>query len=261
MVPMKTTSMTTQICFPPGIPSGELVHTFLRLVLEEFRWFEPMRYGYASLKKKLDPRHVDYSSLVAYYESGKTLCVAARTDRDFFLFHPAKPDVPPYTGGLDWVTRTREANSSSWRSEHVRQVAALMRLLDAPLAYAAWDDDLTRKTTRLIPNPDGFGQTETYTLRDYSDGLEGLFWRNFFGPPFVQMFGERLNSLPGEFKQDLADGIVLVQPYELPTQAGTPEGEARERQLIAQLGPECFYDHERHLKPTRVPDLPRDWLQ
>jgi hypothetical protein len=51
-----------------------------------------------------------------------------------------------------------------------------------------------------------------------------------------------------------------VQPYELPTQAGTPEGEARERQIIAHLGPECFYDHERHLKPTRVLDLPRDWM-
>jgi hypothetical protein len=135
-----------------------------------------------------------------------------------------------------------------------------MRLLDAPLAYAAWEDDLKAKTTRVIPGPNGFGWTEAYKLRDYSEGLTGLFWRNFYGPPFVQMFGERLDSLPGEYKQDVGDGIVLVQPYELPTQAETPEGVERERQLVAHLGPECFYDHERHLKPTRVLDLPRHWL-
>ena len=97
--------------------------------------------------------------------------------------------------------------------------------------------------------------TEIFTVRDYSEGLPGLLWRNFFGPPFVQMFGERLASLPGESKQELGGGIVLVQPYELPSQADTPEATAREHELITQLGPDCFYDHERHLKPARVPDL------
>jgi len=255
-----TTSLTTEIRFPPGIPSGELLSTFLQRVFEEYGWFQPRRYGVALLDKRLDPRNIDYSALVSFYENRKALCVTARTDRDFFLFHPAKPNVPPYTGGLDWVTPMRKASSASWRGEHMRQVAALMRLLNAPVAYAAWNDDLRAKTTRLIPGVHGFGQTQTYTLRDYSEGLTGVFWRNFYGPPFVQLFGERLTTLPGEFKQDLGDGIVLVQPYELPTQAGTPEGDARERQIIAHLGPECFYDHERHLKPTRVPDLPRDWL-
>jgi hypothetical protein len=47
-----------------------------------------------------------------------------------------------------------------------------------------------------------------------------------------------------------------VQPYELPTQAGTPEAIARERQLIEHLGPECFYDHQHHRKPRRRPQLP-----
>jgi hypothetical protein len=257
---MKTASMTTQICLPPGLPSGELMYSFLRSVLEEYRWFTPMRWGDAFLDRKFESQGVDYSALVAFYEDTKTLCVAARTDRDFFLLHPSKPDVPPYTGVLDWVTSTHRANNPSWRAEHVRQVTALMRLLNAPLAYAASKDELDLRTRRLVPNPDGFGQTETYTLRDYSEGLEGLFWRNFYGPLFVQLFGDRLSSLPGEFKQDLGDDIVLVQPYELPTQAGTPEAVERERQLIAQLGPECFYDHERHLKPTRVPDLPATWL-
>jgi hypothetical protein len=64
-----------------------------------------------------------------------------------------------------------------------------------------------------------------------------------------------LAALPCESRQELGDGMVLVQPYDLPTQGGTPEGEARERQIITCLGPECFYDHERHLTPKRRPEL------
>jgi hypothetical protein len=131
-----------------------------------------------------------------------------------------------------------------------------MRLLGSPLAQAGVFDDLWRKQNRSVPASDGFGQEEVFTVRDYSEGLVGLGWRNFFGPPFVRLFGERLATLPPDARQDLGDGLVLVQPYALPTQAGTPEGEARERQLIAHLGPECFYDHERHTVPTRCPSLP-----
>jgi hypothetical protein len=130
-----------------------------------------------------------------------------------------------------------------------------MKMLGSPLAWSGLDKDLDEKEWRLVADPDGVSATREFTVRDYSEGLAGLFWRNFLGPPFVRMFGERLTALPSEFKQDLGDGIVLVQPYELPSQAGTPEGVERERQLIAQLGPECFYDHERHVKPTRCPEL------
>ncbi|MDY7230623.1 hypothetical protein [Hyalangium rubrum] len=128
-----------------------------------------------------------------------------------------------------------------------------MRRLDAPLAVSALKEDFKGKTQRWVQ--DNAGETLTFTVSDYSEGLAGLLWRNFFGPPFVHMFGARLNALPAQFKQNLGEDIVLVQPYELPTQAGTPEATAVERQLISHLGPECFYDPERHLKPGRRPEL------
>ena len=132
-----------------------------------------------------------------------------------------------------------------------------MRLVGSPFAYSGLEEDVARKRSYWAPAPDGVGEIETFTVRDPSEGLAGLFWRNFYGPPFTRLFGERLASLPADTRQDLGGGITLVQPYELPTQAGTPEGEARERELIAHLGPECFYDHSRHLKPTRLPELAR----
>ncbi|QSQ20427.1 hypothetical protein JY651_34995 [Pyxidicoccus parkwayensis] len=130
-----------------------------------------------------------------------------------------------------------------------------MRLVGASLAQAGLSDDTYRKKERFIPNPDGFGTLQTFTLRDPSEGLTGLFWRNFFGPPFIRMFGERLKYLPPDTHRELGDGLVLVQPYALPTQAMTPDGDAAEQRLITVLGPECFYDHEHHRKPTRVPEL------
>ncbi|XXF77438.1 hypothetical protein P2318_30955 [Myxococcaceae bacterium GXIMD 01537] len=57
-------------------------------------------------------------------------------------------------------------------------------------------------------------------------------------------------------RKDLGDDLVLVEPYELPTTAGTPEAVVKERELISLLGPDCFYDHERQALPTRLPVLP-----
>ncbi|MCP3135930.1 hypothetical protein [Pyxidicoccus xibeiensis] len=131
-------------------------------------------------------------------------------------------------------------------------------MVGSSLAQAGLSDDLNRKKERFIPSADGFGTEQTFTVRDPSEGLTGLMWRNFFGPPFVRMFGDRLLSLPPGSRQELGNGIVLVQPYALPTQAMTPEGDAAEERLITVLGPECFYDHRQHRKPTRLPvlDLP-----
>jgi hypothetical protein len=134
-------------------------------------------------------------------------------------------------------------------------VADIMRLVNAPLAEASLGEDFERKTRRMIPAEDGHGSIETFTLRNYSAGLSGLFWRNFYGPPFIRLFGERLASLSEECRKPLGEELVLVQPYELPTEAGTAQGDARERALIEQLGPECFYDHAHDTPPSRLPAL------
>ena len=253
---MPTKHFSTYIWLPPGAPSAQVVREFFRLAFSTFRWFKPVRYGRATLAERLDPDRIDYDALSAFYEEYKNITVAARTDRDFFMLYPARTPSFPHVGHINWKTSLAETKSSSWRSAHLQQVSEVMRLFGSPLAYAGSTEDCERKTERLVSNPDGFGQTLTFTVRDYSEGLAGLFWRNFFGPPFLRLFCERLATLPPDTRQELGDGLVLVQPYELPSQAGTPEGDARERELISRLGPECFYDRSRHLKPSRLPELP-----
>ncbi len=248
--------LDTRICLPPKAPPTALICRLLQLIFEEYQWFRPMRYGDADLKGKIDPERLNYDELGAFYEEWRILFVAARTDRDFIMIRPPwRGSEYPHTAKISWSTSTKEADKPKWRAAHLRQVQEIMSLVGSPLAYAGMADDIFRKTRRIVPAPDGIGQVEEITVRDYSEGLAGLYWRNFLGAPFLPLFGDRLEMLPAECRQELSDELVLVQPYALPTQAGTPEGDARERQLISLLGPECFYDHERHVKPTRRPEL------
>jgi len=245
--------VSTYISLPPGVPSSAVIRELLQLVFSKYRWFAPTRYGMAFLDGKLSPESIDFDALLDFYEKRQTLCVAAKTDRDFLWLFPARSDSPPYVGTILWATPEKSAFKPSWRAAHLEQVTEVMRLVRSPLAVAALDDDRERKTNRWVP--EGIGLTKVFTVRDYGEGLAGLYWRNFFGPPFIRLFGEHLESLPAECRQSLGEDLVLVQPYELPTEAGSEAGQARERDLIARLGPECFYDHEHHLKPSRRPFL------
>lgn len=234
---------------------------FLGLVLGQYRWFEPRRYGSASLANAMDPTRLELAPLVAHYEARRSLCVAAGTDRDFIWIQPTSTGAPPYTGSISWMTSVSSASKSSWRASLAPQVAELMRLVQSPLTLAGLETDLEGKQRRhvhkSIPTEEGefTYSTDELTVRDYSEGLPGLVWRNFYGPPFIRMFGQRLGALPAECHKQFGEDIVLVQPYELPTEAGTETGIARERELISLLGPECFYDHEHQTLPTRRPVL------
>jgi hypothetical protein len=246
-------SLDTYIHLPPGPLSSNVLRQLLRLVFDEFRWFAPARYGYASTAEKIPQASPTIEPLVAYYEEHKTLCISSRTEKDFIWVRPPKPGSPFHHGKIIWATSAKSALKGHWRLSHAQQVAQVMQLVQSPLAWCALKNDLERKNQRLVP--EGIGLRLTFNLRDYSEGLAGLFWRNFYGPPFVRMFGERLGALPAECHKVLGEDLVLVQPYELPTEAGTETGTARERELISLLGPECFYDHEHHTLPTRRPVL------
>ncbi len=259
---MPVKHLDLQIRLPPGRPSCDLVREVLELVFRRYRWFEPKRYSSASLDRELDPAPTELAPLVDYYEEHNNLMVAARTDRDFISIHPSSTGAPPYTGSIRWQTSATAASKASWRAAHAQQVAELMRLVQSPLALAGLKADIHARHWRLVhksipseAEKEFTYSEEEFTVRDYSEGLAGLFWRNFYGPPFVRMFGERLDALPAGCRQKLGEDLVLVQPYELPTDAGTGPGTARERELISLLGPECFYDHEHHTPPTRRPVL------
>ncbi|MBZ4415518.1 hypothetical protein [Myxococcus sp. RHSTA-1-4] len=252
---MTSRSIEATVYVPPGpLPTG-VVRDLLHLAFEEYRWFQPALEGRFDEDAESESGTLNYSARLPYYDKMSGFLIADREEQQCLSISTSVRTAYPFVGRVSWVVKVDEWNAMEWRDTHLHQVMEVMRLVGSYLAQAAMIGDVHRKTERFIPLPDGFGTEQTFTVRDPSEGLAGLFWRNIFGPPFVRMFGDRLLSLPPGTVQDLGDGLVLVQPYELPTQAMTPEGDAAEDRLITVLGPECFYDHAHHHKPTRVPEL------
>jgi len=188
---------------------------------------------------KDDARIID--RLVRLYEKNNhDLHVTGSTHFDELFFMPNQYGRLSYTGSITWCAHVRSARKPAWRDAHIEQVAQIMRMLDAPYATASLIADMSAKTYRFVPGPE-VGTEQRVTARGYDKGLVGLVWRNFFGPPLVRLFGDRLKALPPERARDLG-GIWLVEPHDSPEQAGTDEARARERELIQLLRPECFYD-------------------
>lgn len=252
---MASCSILTNIHLSPGPPSTTAIRRLLELAFEEYHWFQPAPAPSFGENAHLKAGNAANTGYLAYYDRFQHLTISDRREWDFLSVSTSVRTEFPFVGRVSWTVSVDEEDLVRWRDAHLYQVVELMRLVGSSLAQAGMIDDLYRKKERFIPNPDGFGTAQTFTVRDPSEGLAGLCWLNIFGPPFVRMFGERLLSLPADTHQELGDGLVLVQPYALPTQAMTPEGDAAEQRLITLLGPECFYDHAQHRKPTRVPEL------
>jgi hypothetical protein len=73
--------------------------------------------------------------------------------------------------------------------------------------------------------------------------LPGIFWANFFGPEYVEMFGRNmLDSAPWHKTENLPDGGVLAFVSESPSDASTAEYRVRKKELYAHSGENAFRD-------------------
>jgi hypothetical protein len=71
--------------------------------------------------------------------------------------------------------------------------------------------------------------------------LRGLFWANFFGPEYVNMFGnEKLHSAPWHKIEELPDGGLLGLMSESPFDAVKSEYQSLKKRLYATLGEAAF---------------------
>ena len=71
--------------------------------------------------------------------------------------------------------------------------------------------------------------------------LPGIFWANFFGPEYVDMFGRnKLISAPWQKTEDLPDGGILTFISESPLNTAEPEYQVRKKKLYSYLGEDAF---------------------
>ena len=71
--------------------------------------------------------------------------------------------------------------------------------------------------------------------------LRGVFWANFFGPEYVEMFGrDNLLKAPCYRVEELSDGGMLLLLSETPFDASTENYKSRKKKLYSYLGEDAF---------------------
>ena len=90
--------------------------------------------------------------------------------------------------------------------------------------------------------------------RDFGRFLPGVFWLNFFGRRYRELFGDdRLRSTPASRVDVVDDGILVGLGLE-PSRWDTPEYAGAEQRVRDHLGPGAFFSKAEPDRPTVAPD-------
>jgi hypothetical protein len=88
---------------------------------------------------------------------------------------------------------------------------------------------------------------------DLAKSLPGIYWLNYFGRPYVEMFGkDRLLSAPAHKVGPVAEG-VLIELAQDPSDWELPSYRAAESALIAHLGESYFFSRFSPERATVAP--------
>jgi hypothetical protein len=92
---------------------------------------------------------------------------------------------------------------------------------------------------------------------DLRKHLPGIYWANFFGPRYVDFFGEdSLLTAPAHEARWLGEAGILLLVSESPFEYDDPEVKATEQAVVEHLGPEAFFfKSDPEDKEYRAPDL------
>jgi len=90
---------------------------------------------------------------------------------------------------------------------------------------------------------------------DLLDAIPGIYWLNFFGPPYVDLIGrERLLSAPAHEVKTAGAG-VLVALDSSPVAWKNADYRQRERDVVAHLGEQFFFSRFDPERKTIAPDF------
>jgi len=228
----------------PGRLEGKQVRDVLTLAFTKWG-IRPSTYG--KLATRETDGKDDVETLVAFYEHHGELYV--RGPGGTLAVDPDRRGRSAI-GYVAWFWSAKGSLSRAKLELHASALGDGAEALGSPYAFACREGQAWERGSRIVQLEKG--KADIPKVRTYRDGLAALFWRNFFGPEFTALFGDRLTSLPGDVAWR-ANGGWIVQPYAQPDDTFAEEGRRRERETIAQLGAECFYDDDLLRPPSRVP--------
>lgn len=129
------------------------------------------------------------------------------------------------------------------------ELYAILRPLQGDIAHLR-----DRKRKVVVESSIAIGkrtaQMETRFPVPPTTGLSGVYWANFYGPPFVTFFSNaKFDSAPSHYKSRLPDGGYLILTSDSPLDHALPATKKLERALIEYLGPDTFFDKSN---PQRI---------
>jgi hypothetical protein len=115
-------------------------------------------------------------------------------------------------------------------------------------AYVALQDEYEEKNS--------FGEGSGVGGPNLGIALPGIYWANFFGPIYTRWLGEeRFRTLEAHRKEQLPNGGWLIIARPNPLIYDEPSTRAHERQIMAHLGRDAFFEMENSDKPIKTPDF------
>lgn len=252
-----------KLCLWPGKSSPDTVRDLLSFCLENSPWFEPRLFGLLFPEERFKDSANWLNELMIFYNDNSAVCVGQGKESHYVNVHPIDPlrkadsDHQQFSGSVGWMTQKKGRRVDLLDPVILEQILSMMRVVNCPYGFCGDVDDHFAKSSYLKPDVIGKMkvQRQVPTISGFDEGLAGIFWRNFFGLPFIKMFGEKLQNLPDKYIRYTSDDIWVIQAYERPEQAGTDAARNAEKEIIEHLGEEHFYDHVNHEKPKHPPDL------
>ena len=212
------------------------------------RWC-PQRYGtHDPVKRVLDPAHLDApAELWAAENIGLVLKRTTAPKYEIDLWGETAQLLVKNQTYL-WVDSAHLKRYGAV-IEFISLMRALYEALRPAHGFAAMNYDYEAKNRRVYRRDDKTTVQEWYG-RDLSIGLRGVYWANWFGPTYVEFFGEHILRTAPSFRGDrLSDGGYQILTAEDPWE---PDPDL-ERRLQEHLGSDAFFDIQSPEKVLRSP--------
>lgn len=177
----------------------------------------------------------------------------------------------PYLAWMDISIWYREAKlfnriMSGFDKRYFKKESNIARLLSCARRLYNWGSvshgyishskDWDTKHCFDVITEDAYGKPTATGGVHLKEGLPGIYWANFFGPVYVELFGkEKFLTVPAYHKEELPDGGFFLLTSASPFDYGKPEVHELEEKIIDHLGREAFFEKAYPKKVCRVPQF------
>ena len=214
---------------------------------------EPVRWlsqpgGRFKFRKSKPPRIEGYISNLRFRE-------IRTSDSKKGPWIPVKSRFPEPAFLTRWVVWLDAAAATRLGTAVLKRfLIKMFRVSMSEYGFLTTEEDHRKKNFKVTV--EGASTVECYVGTDPAMGVPGIYWMNLFGPTYAAWLGkEKLERATG-IHESLPEGSLFVQFGGVPETCSSPEIVRQQRDVIAALGEEKFFnidDPERYIQTPFAP--------